>query len=139
MKLLLVLLVLLLVVLLLIPTSVLTNGSNRRRSGGHRRSRIINSLRCMTERNIALSPPSSPSSPSSPTTTTYILYNVRHGMLNADFTVSWFPATLYHLSNSTRDHSLLQQAARLRFYRTRAYLDNNIPLFYANLSKRYQC
>ena len=85
----------------------------------YRRMRIINSMRCMTETSI---------NPSS----SYVLYNIRHGILNTDFTVSWYPKTLYTLTNRTT-------TARLRFYTTRAYLDNNIPLFYANLNKRNQC
>ena len=87
-----------------------------------RRMRIINSMRCMTEMRR---------DPSA----TYILYNTRHGILNTDFTVSWYPKTLFELTN----HRLLVTAVRLRFFTTRAYLDNSIPLFYANFNKRNQC
>ena len=90
----------------------------------YRRMQIINSIRCMTETSI---------NPSS----SYVLYNIRNGMLNTDFTISWYPKTLY--TYRRRRRTTITASRRLRFYTTRAYLDNNIPLFYANLNKRNQC
>ena len=122
-----------LLLLLIFSTSVMlmvANNNNNYAAGQdnnlYRTLRMINSMRCMTETSI---------NPSS----TYVLYNVRHGILNTDFTVSWHPKTLYMLTNRTNRLTTTTAAARLTFYTTRAYLDNSIPLFYANFNKRNQC
>lgn len=90
----------------------------------YRKRRIIHSMRCMTERRR---------NPNF----NYILYNMDYGILTKDFVITWYPDNLYTLSNSS---SLLSSNTnRLRFFRSRVYLDNRIPLFYANIDKRNQC
>ena len=87
----------------------------------YRKLQIVNSMRCMTDNRRK---------PNS----NYILYNEDHGILSMDFIVSWHPQNLYTLSSSS-----LSTTNRLRFFRSRVYLDNSMPLFYANIDKRNQC